>query len=134
MACFAPGPRPRPRAQPWPWPGPGTWPGPGPGLVPSLVAIAVPGPHTASPGPPQVWSQQDNAAFRILNEALAAHGSPEAKLPGVEGDEAPRPSRHSKPAQTLTPTRALALTLALALALALTPAPTPTLSLTWPRP
>ena len=89
---------------------------------------------TASPGPPQVWSQHDNAAFRILNEALAAHGSPEAKLPGIEGDEAPRPFRHSKPAQTLTPTRALALTLALALALTLTPAPTPTLALTWPRP
>jgi len=41
-----------------------------------------------------VWSQQDNAAFRILNEALAAHGSPEAKLPGVEGDEAPLPFFH----------------------------------------
>lgn len=41
-----------------------------------------------------VWLQHDNAAFRILNEALAAHGSPGATLPEVEGDEAPLPFFH----------------------------------------
>lgn len=42
-----------------------------------------------------VWvPPPENAAFRILNDTLAAHGSKDAKLPGVEGGEAPLPFFH----------------------------------------